>query len=176
MTLFVVYTPKTGNVVGAVNAIGGAPPADDTDVGALVGEELPLRVALDTDIAILKVPAGTLAFHTPDDKPDVLTNPLGFGVEQVPDQKPKPALLPLPVSTTTLTFTGTALVVPVDPAPTHDTAVLAFVSDGLKTIQQEGTITAGKPEVELPMSVQLGQHGVLVLVAGWAGRLERVTK
>ncbi len=178
MTLFVVYSTDTGNVVGAVNAIGGVPPAGDTDVGALVGKELPLRVSLDTGkVATLAMPAGKLAFHTPDDEPAVLTDPLAFGVEQVPDQKPKPALVALNPWNTELKFDDTGLMVHLPmPDQTHDLAVLALISAGQDTVPRQGTIKAGGQDVTLPVTVDPGPHGVLVLVTGWAGRLESVTK
>ena len=37
-------------------------------------------------------------------------------------------------------------------------------------------MAAGEDTAEVPVTVSAGQHGVLVLVAGWQGRLEEVTK
>lgn len=174
MTLYVVYMPDTGNVLGAVNALGAVPPADEKDVSALVGKALPLRVSLDGGaLATLTVPARRLAFHTPDDDPGVLTAPLTFGVDQVPDQKPKPALLPLPpLPAPTLTAGGLTVTVANN---NQDRPVVAFVSDGPDTIPLAGVITAGTNEVTLTVSVDSGAHAVLVLVTGWAGRLASVT-
>jgi hypothetical protein len=56
------------------------------------------------------------------------------------------------------------------------TPVVALVSDGTETLVLSASIAAGDTKVTLPVTVDDGPHGVLVLVAGWAGRLESVTK
>jgi hypothetical protein len=176
MTLFVVYVPDTGHVVGAVNSIGAVPPAD---VAALVGTHFPLRVALEAgEIATLDLPVRELAFHTPDDEPDVFVDPLAFGVELPPGPglPPKPALVDLTRATTPLTFGTDWLDVEIQTAAAVDLPVLALVSDGQDTRLLPGTIKEGEKKVTLTMTVDKGPHGVLVLVAGWVGRLEKVEK
>jgi hypothetical protein len=114
-----------------------------------------------------------LAVHTPDDEPGVLVDPLAFGVE---GDDPKPALMRLPTWDTPLAFTSAGLVVTVPVVASHDTPVLVLVSEGQDTLVRPGTITAASGDVTLPVTVSAGPHGVLVLVAGWAGRLEAVTQ
>ncbi|XVV15531.1 hypothetical protein ACQP2X_14660 [Actinoplanes sp. CA-131856] len=168
MALSVVYTPETGHVLGAVASIG-VPAA--VSAAALVGAALPLRVS---EGAVVSVPARELALHGPDDEPLVLTGPLAFGVE---GQPPKPALVRLRTWTNALSFTGAGLSITL---PAHDqvnpTHVAAFVTEGPETRMTSGDIRAGETEVVLPIAVESGTHGVLVLVSGWAGRLEAVTK
>jgi hypothetical protein len=178
MTLFVVYVPETGHVVGAVDSIGATPsppPPDNADPAPLVGAALPLRVSLDT--AAVSLPARELAAHSPDDEPDVLTGPLAFGVEQVPGQQPKPALVLLREWTAVLTLNDQGLSVTI---PTADdvniTHVVAFVTEGQDTRMTSGDIKVGATNVVLPVAVADGSHGVLVLVTGWAGQLAAVTK
>jgi len=178
MTLYVVYVPDTGHVVGAVNAIGAALPLADgvtpIDPALLVGDALPLRISLEPgEITTLSLSARELAVHLPDDEPGVLGDPLAFGVEGT---DPKPALVRLPTWDTQLSFTSAGLLVTVPVDASQDTPVLALVSEGQDTLVRPGTITAGSREVTLPVTVSAGQHGVLVLVAGWAGRLEEVAQ
>jgi hypothetical protein len=178
MTLYVVYVSDTGHVVGAVNATGAAIPLADAakpiDPGLLVGEALPLRISLEAgEIATLSLSARDLAVHTPDDEPGVFVDPLASGVE---GDDPKPALMRLPTWDTPLAFTSAGLVVTVPVVASHDTSVLVLVSEGQETFVRPGTITAGSGDVTLPVTVSAGAHGVLVLVAGWAGRLEAVTQ
>jgi hypothetical protein len=185
MTLFVVYAPETGHVVGAVNSIGApalAPPGPSgtVDPGPLVGAALPLRVCLGAgEPAVVSLPARELAAHAPDDEPAVLADPLAFGVEQVGDGRPpKPALVRLRTWSGGLEFAPGGLSVEI---PTPDkvkvTHVVAFVAAGRDTRIASGDIEAGDTEVVLRIEdVEDGTHGVLVLVTGWAGRLEAVTK
>ncbi len=179
MTLSVVYVPDTGHVVAAL-AVTGAQGPDE--VATLVGPALPMRVAIgDGETAVLALRAGRLAAFTADDEPGVFADPLAFGVEQVvgTDQTvvPKPALLGLPVLTTTLLLDDNGLTVSVPNADdTQDTSVLVLISDGEDTLVVPSAIAQGKTSVTVPASVDSGTHGVLVLVAGWAGRLEPVTK
>jgi hypothetical protein len=182
MSLFVVYTPDTGHVVGAIDSTGAPPlpPADPTGAVAadpLVGKALPLRVSVGAgEIATLSLPVRELAAHAPDDEPGVLAEPLSFGVEQVAGQPPKPALVPLLEWTGGLEFSQDGLKVTLPVAPTQDTQVVALVSDGDGTKTASGQLAAGTTLVELAVAVDSGVHGVLVLVAGWVGRLEAVTK
>lgn len=184
MTLFVVYTPETGHVVGAIDSIGApalAPPGPSgtVDPGPLVGAALPLRVSLGAgEPAVVSLPARELAAHAPDDEPAVLTDPLAFGVEQVGNGRPpKPALERLRTWSGGLVLTSVGLTVTI-PAPdqVNVTHVVAFVSQGQDTRMVSGDIRAGDTTVMLPVAVEDGVHGVLVLVTGWAGRLEAVTK
>ena len=183
MTLFVVYAPETGHVVGAVDTLG-APPlpppdaAGTVDPSPFVGAALPLRVSVDAgERAIVSVPARELAAHGPDDEPAVLGDPFAFGVEQVDGRPPKPALVRLRTWSSGVSFTSEGLSVTV---PTADqvnvTHVVAFVGAGPETRTTSGDIKAGEKSVVLPIAVENGTHGVLVLVAGWAGRLEAVAK
>lgn len=184
MTLFVVYAPKTGHIVGAVDAIGVpalAPPGSSgtVDAGQLVGAALPLRVHLSAgQLAVLSLPTRELAAHTPDDEPAVLTDPLAFGVERVENgQTPKPALVRLPAWTNRLEFTPAGLSVTIPtPNQVRNTPVVAFVGEGQDTRMASGDIKAGEMTVVLPVAVEDGTYGVLVLVTGWAGRLEAVQK
>lgn len=179
MTLSVVYVPDTGHVVGALGVTGEAAPGT---VDVLVGPALPLRVALeDGETAVLSLLARQLAALAADDEPDVFADPLVFGVEQVEstnsDVIAKPALLRLPPLTTPPDFDANGLLVTVPQADgTRATEVLALVSLGAETRVLTGAIEPGKTSVTLPVAVDDGPHGVLVLVAGWAGRLESVTK
>lgn len=174
-----VYVPDTGHVVGALGLTGAQAPAD---VGVLVGPALPLRVALGGgETAVLSLRDRQLAPLAADDEPGVFTDPLAFGVEQVagPDSTvaAKPTLLRLPPSSTQLEFNTDGLVVSVPLAnASQDTTVLALVSAGDETHVLAGVLAEGQKSVTLPVTVDSGPHGVLVLVAGWAGRLEPVTK
>ncbi|HEX6354203.1 hypothetical protein [Actinophytocola sp.] len=170
MTLYVVYVKDTGHVVGAVNAAGDAPPGEG-DVGALVGDALPMRVSVDGKVVRLPLPAERLALHTADDEPRVFDNPLAYGVELAGGQ-PKPTLVELRPESPELAFSNNSLVVTVQPDdPINDTPVLALVSDGEKVHVRPWAIPAGGDSVEIPVTVSEGNHGVLVLVAGWIGIL-----
>lgn len=179
MALSVVYVPDTGHVAGALGVTGEAAP---DDVAVLVGPALPLRVRLDDgETAVLTLRDRQLAALAADDEPGVFADPLAFGVDQVenPDSTvvAKPGLLRLaPWSTTpTLDDDGLAIEVPVaDQVKT--VPVVALVSDGAETRLLTGAIPAGQRTVTLPVTVDSGPHAVLVLVAGWAGRLVSVTK
>lgn len=179
MALSVVYVPDTGHVVGALGVTGESAP---DDVGALVGSALPVRVAVDgAGTAVLPLRARQLAALAADDEPGAFADPLAFGVDQVegPDGTvvAKPALLRLAPWSTPLEFDANGLVVAVPVANTAaSTTVLALVAAGEETHLLAGTIAPGGTGVTLPVTVDTGAHGVLVLVAGWAGRLEPVTK
>ncbi|MFJ7219129.1 hypothetical protein [Amycolatopsis sp. NPDC098790] len=174
MSLFVVYVKKTGHVVGAVRAVGAGLPA----VAEVVGDELPVRVSLlPEEVATLTLDAGELAVQEADDEPDVFLDPLAFGVEPVPAGQPaKPALVPLPASSKPLVFQNNGLRVEVDNPVGADTVVRAFISAGPSTTVLPGQINQGDTVTTLPTAVDDDPHGVLVLVPGWAGRLEKVEK
>lgn len=173
MSVFVVYEKSTGTVVGAVRAVGATLPA----AADLVGDALPLRVLLDASSRVtLSMAVADLAVHEADDEPAVFATPLGFGVAQTPNQQLKPALTRLTVLDETLVFDAIGLVVELPgPAPA-DTAVFALVSEGQQTQRVDSVIKKGDPRVSVPVTVTPGKHGVLVLVAGWAGRLVEVEK
>lgn len=172
MALYVVFLPDTGHVAGAVHATGATAPAD---AAALVGDALPLRVPAGDTLVTLPVPSRELSLLLADDEPRVFADPLAFGVEQVPDADPKPALVRLPGWTDELRFDPTGLVVTVPIAVGRATPVFAMVSGDQDTHVLAGEITAGSSQVTLPLTVRAGAHGVLVLATGWAGRLEEVT-
>ena len=179
MTLSVVYVPDTGHVVGALGVTGELAP---DKVEPLVGPALPLRVSLgDEGTAVLSLRARQLAALAADDESGVFADPMGFGVEQVEnaDQTltPKPALVRLAAWDDALTLDDDGLVVQVRTADNVNvTPVVALVSDGAETLVLSASIAVGDTKVILPVTVDNGPHGVLVLVAGWAGRLESVTK
>lgn len=179
MTLSVVYVPDTGHVVGALGVTGEQA---QPDVATLVGPALPLRVPLGDGVtAEVLVRARDLAALAADDEPEVFTDPLVFGVEQVAGTGstvvPKPTLLRLRPWSDQLVFNGTGLVVTVPLADgTKDTPVVALVSVGGETQLLAAAIEKGKTSVTLPVTVDTGTYGVLVLVAGWVGRLEPVNK
>ncbi|MGW0768976.1 hypothetical protein [Streptomyces sp. NPDC002676] len=176
MALTVVYAADTGHVVGALALTGAGAPAD---VAALVGRALPMRVFLDEGrIATLPLNARDLAVAAVDDEPAALVDPLAFGVELSPEGRPKPTLVRL------ATWTGSAgialaadgLTVTVQVAAARPTKVVALVSDDQDTHVLAGELPAQQTQVKLPVSLDHGsKHGVLVLVAGWAGRLEEAS-
>jgi hypothetical protein len=172
MTLYVVYSKRTGHVLGAVNAIGGTPPQD---AAAMIGDALPLRVTVDGTTAVLSLPVNDpfadLAVHEADDEPGVFANPLHFGVELVPD--PKPALLHLAEWSEGLAFTQHTLLITV---PSEGEANVLVLFDEPDSRPVPGKMAAGEDTAEVPVTVSAGQHGALILVAGWQGRLEEVTK
>ncbi|MBE1493306.1 hypothetical protein H4696_000406 [Amycolatopsis lexingtonensis] len=172
MSVFAVYESSTGNVVGAVKAIGTPLPAAD----ALVGAALPVRLSLKSgEVVTLSLAGRELAVHEADDQPAVFVEPLAYGVTRVTGQPVKPALaklaeLPAPA------FDGAGLLVTVPEKTSEPLAVFALVSEGGDTLPLRGTIKEGADRVSLPVTVSAGAHAVLVLVAGRAGRLEEVGK
>ncbi|MGW3286122.1 hypothetical protein ACWDR3_15950 [Streptomyces sp. NPDC001002] len=173
MALSVVYAEDTGHVLGALALTGASAP---TDAAGLVGTELPLRVSLGADgTATLPVDARDLAVAAVDDEQGALAEPLAFAVEFGSDEKPKPKLLRLPSWTGGLEATTDDLTITVPLPATAPTRVVALVSDSRTTHVLAGEIPAGRNEVKLPVTLA-GEtaYGVLVLVAGWAGLLERV--
>jgi hypothetical protein len=177
MTLYVVYVPDTGHVVGAVNAVGVTLPGD-AGAQSLTGRELRLRINIGAgEIATLPLAAGDLAVHAPDDQPSVFADPLAFGVEQVPGAKPKPALRELPSwKDPDLVFSTDSLVVTLPFEVTVQTPVLALVAVDQSVRVLPGSIQAGGESIQLGVTVTAGFYGVLVLVAGLAGVLTKVEK
>ncbi|MGW1717624.1 hypothetical protein [Streptomyces sp. NPDC002156] len=173
MALSVVYAEDTAHVLGALALIGASAP---TEAAALVGPELPLRVSLGADgTAILPVDARDLAVAAVDEEPGALAEPLAFAVEFGSDQKPKPKLLHLPSWTGGLQPATDGLTVTVPVPTTAPTRVVALVSDSRTTHVLAGEIPDGRRSVKLPVTLAGDTaYGVLVLVTGWAGLLERV--
>ncbi|WP_199565678.1 hypothetical protein [Spongiactinospora rosea] len=178
MSLRVVYVPDTGHVVGAVAATGAAPVDVEAGAEPLVGAALPLRVPVGVgEIATLPLPARDLAVHEADDEPRVFAEPLGYGVRQVPGQRPRPALVRLRTSDQDLSFTASGLVITLTATSvSEDTPVLALVAEGTDVHVLAGRIPAGRDTVTLPVSVPSGTYGVLALVTGWTAALRAVTK
>lgn len=174
MALTVVYAADTGHVVGALALTGAVAPAE---VASLVGRELPLRVSLGGGrTATLPLSARELAVAAVDDEPAVLTDPLAFAVELSPEGKPGPALLRLPTWTgsDSIALAADGLTVTVGVPVARPAKVVALVSDDQDTHVLAGEVPAQQNRVKLPLTLTPGgTHGVLVLVAGWAGRLEK---
>ncbi|MFJ8691745.1 hypothetical protein [Streptomyces roseolilacinus] len=173
MALAVVYAAGTGHVVGALALTGVAAPAD---AAALVGRALPLRVPLGGGrTATLPLNAGGLAVAAVDEEPEVLTDPLAFAVELTAEGTPGPALLRLAEwGGDGVALAADGLTVTVRVAATRPARVVALVSDDQDTRVLAGEIPAQQDRVKLPVTLVPGStHGVLVLVAGWAGRLEK---
>lgn len=174
MALSVVYAADTGHAVGALALAGASAPPD---VAALVGRALPLRVSLGGGrIATLPLNARQLAVAAVDDEPAALADPLAFGVELTPEGKPKPTLQRLASWTGNdgIALARDGLTVTVRVAAARPTKVLALVSEDQDAHVLAGEIPAQQTQVKLPVTLKPGStHGVLVLVAGWAGRLEK---
>lgn len=181
MTLFVTYVPETGHVVGAVNANGVTPQLIDdptngssVDPAWLVGTALPMRVRVGPgEFEVVSLLADQLNVHAPDDDPRVFAELLRYAVELV-GTTPQPALLRLPEWSGGVEFVANGLRVEVPEPATEPTLVLAWISDGEKTLKVSRDIAAGTKETTIPVTVDPGPHAVLVQAAGWAGRLEKV--
>ncbi|MEU6549145.1 hypothetical protein ABZ915_02515 [Streptomyces sp. NPDC046915] len=173
MALSVVYALDTGHVVGALALTGGTAPVDPA---ALVGRALPVRVSLGAHgTATLPLDARNLAVAAVDDEPGVLAEPLAYGVDRGSDGKPKPTLLHLPSWTSGgLVLAKDVLKVTVPHAPTSTVKVVALISGAQDTHVLAGEIPAQQTELKLSVDLAAAaSYGVLVLVAGWAGLLER---
>lgn len=110
-----------------------------------------------------------------DDEPGALAEPLAFAVEFGSDKKPRPKLLRLPSWTGGVEPTTDDLTITVPLPATAPTRVIALVADNQVTHLLAGEIPAGRNYVKLPVTLAGDTaYGVLVLVAGWAGLLERV--
>ncbi|MEU7568107.1 hypothetical protein AB0A99_19250 [Streptomyces fradiae] len=177
MALTVVYASATGHVVGALARTGpAAASAAPPDPAALVGRALPLRVALGAGrTAVLPLHAGELASAFVDEQPAVFADPLAFGVDLSADGRPKPVLPRLAAWTGGgLALAPDGLTVTVPLAPVRAARIVALVSGGQDTHVLAGEIPPGRDRVTLPLALaEDGTHGVLVLVTGWAGRLEK---
>ncbi|GII84251.1 hypothetical protein Ssi03_22410 [Sphaerisporangium siamense] len=172
MALSVVYVADSGHVVGALALTGAGVAAD---LGAVVGAELSLRVPLgEGRVAPLPLSARRLALAPADDEPGVFDDPLAFGVELTSGGRPKPALARLAPWTTPLSLAKDRLTVTLPVPATRLTPVLALLSDGSETHVASGEIPPGGDKAELPVALDAGPHGVLVLVAGNTGRLEKL--
>jgi hypothetical protein len=174
MSLSVVYAVDTGHVLGALSLTGASAP---TDVAALTGTALPLRITAKLSGKALEVPvsARRLGAAAVDDEPGAFADPLSFGVELTPDGKPKPALAQLSPWTNTdpLTLTTSELTVKLPAPVTRATPVLVLISGDAEPYVVSGEIQAQQQQVGVQVKLQNGEeHGVLVLVAGWTGRLE----
>ncbi|GGZ40008.1 hypothetical protein GCM10010387_37970 [Streptomyces inusitatus] len=169
MSLTAVYVADTGHVVGALTLTGAAAP---TDVAELVGPALPVRVSLGAGRTVsLSLPDRRLAAVAADDEPGVLADPLAFGVD-APDGRPRPTLLRLAAWSEGLALAADGLTVTLPLAVNRVTPVLALISDGEDTHVLTGEIPDRQSAVTLPVTLEAGsRHGLLVLVAGWAGRL-----
>ncbi|WP_410636486.1 hypothetical protein [Amycolatopsis sp. cmx-4-83] len=173
MSVFAVYESSTGIVVGAVKAIGTPVPAADV----LVGAALPVRLSLKAgDLVTLSLGGRELAVHEADDQPAVFLDPLAYGVTRVSGQPAKPALKELAELKVPVEFDPTGLLVKLPGVADADTAVFALVSEGPDTLPVAGVVKKDDDHVSLPLTVSTGAHAVLVLVAGWAGRLVEVAK
>ncbi|GLF93371.1 hypothetical protein [Streptomyces yaizuensis] len=169
-TLSAVYWEETGHVVGALSLTGTAAV---TDVAALVGRALPLRAGVAGGRPLtLTLPAARLAAVAADDEPGVLGDPLAFGVETA-DGRPRPTLVRLTPSGREAVLTRTGLTVELPQPAAGATAVAALVCDDQETFAVRGVIGAGQTRATLALAVPAGTYGVLVLAAGWAGRLQR---
>lgn len=174
MTLSVVYARDTGHVLGALALTGAAAP---TDAAALVGPALPLRVLLGEGRTVtLPLDARDLAVTTVDAEPGALDEPMAFAVEggSAGGSEPKPALLRLPAWKDGIRLTTKDLTVTL-PVPTPVSVRLtALISDDRVTHVLAGEIPADRTEVKLPVTLAGDTpYGVLLLVSGWAGRLEK---
>ncbi|MFI9586799.1 hypothetical protein ACIHCQ_34345 [Streptomyces sp. NPDC052236] len=181
MALSVVYATDTGHVVGALALTGAsARPGGASavpEVASLVGLALPLRVSLGAGrTATVPLNARELAVAAADDEPGALADPLAYGVEMTaePTPKPKPTLLRLATWKDGLKLAADGLTITVPVATNRLLKVVALISDEQDTHVLAGEIVAGATEVTLPVTLAAAsEHGVLVLVGGWAGRLEK---
>ncbi|MFJ5226424.1 hypothetical protein [Streptomyces sp. NPDC088400] len=174
MALSVVYVADTGHVVGAL-ALTGA--STLPDVASLVGLALPLRVSLGSGrTATLPLNARELAVAAADDEPGALADPLAYAVELTAEAppRPKPTLLRLATWKDGLALATDGLAITLPVATNRLVKVVALVSDEQDTHVLAGEIPAGETKVKLPVTLATAsEHGVLVLVGGWAGRLEK---
>ncbi|GAA4474488.1 hypothetical protein [Phytohabitans houttuyneae] len=162
MSLTVAYAKETGHVLGAL-AVSGPVAAGD-----LYGAGIPLWVPLPGGgTASLTVPAARLGVAAVDDEPGALAAPRDWGVEAG-----RTALRPLAPWTGGITAAADGLTVTVSRAVPAAAAVLVVVAGGPPLA---GQIAEGERETTLGVRLAPGDHGVLVLVSGWVGRLERVS-
>lgn len=172
MSLSVVYAVDTGHVLGALTLTGANPAAE---VGLLVGAALPLRVTalLSGKTMDLPVAARRLEVAAVDDEPGAFATPLSFGVELNALGLPKPALAQLAPWSEPLTLTKDKLTITLPVIVSRVTPVLALVSGEAEPHVFTGEIPAQQQTLQFQVELENGdEHGVLVLVAGQAGRLE----
>jgi hypothetical protein len=186
MSLRVVYATGTGHVLGALALNGAA--GQPLTVADLVGRNLPLPVTLgDGTVAPVAMPASLLEVAAVDNQQAALTVPWAFGVDVV-GGKPKPVLTllapvqdgsgpiaPVPGGVT-VKVAATGVTVSLPDRVGTDLPVLAVVANATGSrAPLPGTIRSGQQEVSFPMTLGAGSYGVLVLVAGWRGWLDRAT-
>jgi hypothetical protein len=174
MTLRVVYVKQFGHVLGALSTAEMSPPLE---IPALVGDELPLRTVLDLGrTATIALKADQLAAAVVDDEPEVFDQPLPFGVELGPDDKPKPGLKRLALwdrsALPVLDEKTLDVTLPIKVAVA--TPVLAMITDGQDIRVARGDVPAGEDSVSLTVSVSKGMHGLLLLAPGVEGLLVAV--
>ncbi|MEO3974838.1 hypothetical protein [Streptomyces sp. CAU 1734] len=170
MSYSVVYVAGTGHVVGALALTGSAA---TPSLAELVGPALPLRVSLGPAGTVsLPLPARLLGALAADAEPGVLTDPLARGVDRPPAGPPGRALLRLAAWPGGVTLESRGVTVELPVAGTRDTPVAALVSGARDTDVLTGVIPAGQRGITLPIALEpAAEHGVLVLPAGWAGKL-----
>jgi hypothetical protein len=178
MSMTVVYASATGHVVGVRTGagIGTAAPAVADAVADMVGQGLPLHRRLsDNTVADLVLPAGSLGAATVDDTPDALLDPLTFEVQRDPaGGAPKPALRRLAGwgETDPVTLTPTSVTVNVGNPVAASTPVIVVLSGGSPQLLT-GEVAEGESKRTFDVRLDPGTYGVLLLVAGRHGRLDR---
>jgi hypothetical protein len=165
VTTHAVFAADTGHVLGAVTVNGG--PDRAPAVVDLVGDELPLRATLpDGNLVEVPVRASRLNAAAIEDAPgDLFVTPLSFAVATG-------KALNQPAPAPDVSFNGKTLTVTLQPAPAAATTALVLVS-GDRGFQQP--VAAGAATVKIAVSLATGEYGVLVLVPGFAARLDRFT-
>jgi hypothetical protein len=161
MSLTVAYVTETGHVLGALATSGPVAAGDP------FGAAFPLWVPRgDGAVVDLAVPAARLSVAAVDDDPGVLVAPRDYGVRAQGG-----GLQPLAPWSDAIDLTAEAVTVTVPRPVPVAAAVLVVVAGGpLLT----GEIPAGDDHTAIGARFGEGPHGVLVLVAGWVGRLELV--
>ncbi|MER6912552.1 hypothetical protein ABT354_12855 [Streptomyces sp. NPDC000594] len=169
-TLSALYWRETGHVVGALSLTGAGPV---TDVAALTGRVLPLGVGVAGALPLaVALPADRLGAVAADEEPGALAEPLSYGVETA-EGRARPTLVRLTRWTGGITLAHDGITVRLPQPVLAATTVVALVGDAQETLSARGVIGEGRTSLTLPLSVDDGAYGVLVLAAGWAGRLHR---
>jgi hypothetical protein len=175
MSLNVLYAAETGHVLGAV-AVSG--PVTTPSVEDLAGPALPLWVADRTAAVDLAVPAARLAVVTVADEEGALAAPCDFGVDVSPGQAPRSALRrldPWPEGFMPFEPVPAGVEITVPRSRPEATAVLVVIAGPTSPPPVLSEIPAGDQDVIVGATLTSGEYGILVLAAGWAGRLERLT-
>lgn len=168
MSLTVAYATDTRHVLGAL-AASGPLASGPLAPGDLVGEGLPLWVSRqDGTVDDLTVPAARLSVAAVADEPGVLVAPRDY---EVPEEGG--ALRALAPWTGGITLAADGVTVTVSRPVTEPAPVLVAIAGGPPLL---GRIGVGERETTVGVRVAEGKHGVLVLVRGWAGRLELVER